>query len=559
MKTLRHRALPESDELPAPIRRSKELAQPGYSGRKRGDVQLSRAMLLHSGMGLWTHARQRSGNSKTALDLRDAAVSLEGWAERNDVPPERCIICSDGADGGWPQLKVGRAHCARFVTRLSAYNVLEAPDVAERLDMACWREVDDSRSGPRRYATELGVLTQAESSEVRLVVSRFQPWDGRKRGAGVVIDGWQYEIFATDVPVAAFPGSEVVTVYYGRCGQENRFAQEDRQLNLDRIFSYHPPGQFLASVIGLWVWNQRIICGAELEAPLEEPSYEPAPRPTIEAEQDVQQRHDADLQSPLPPEHVVGETPNQPTKPPVAVVPVRSTSPKTDDGLPDKTKDMLMNALYWPARYSSSVGWSWDLEQRELRCPADVVLPYHGIRVAPGGQQRIRFRAPASTCSDCCVRSKCSSSRAPRFRKEVSIPMREASHFAQSAVGQDSPNSQSMWVGRFLLQPPFDTSPTSGPFEIRHPMLVPIEFQRTVSRVCRETQLTIKLTTPPRKRNLPSYIALTPADRQHRRKTWAQRLEWNELPTAAEVTIEISGPPSITRLGWNDDEEALAA
>ena len=49
---LRQRALPEGDDLPAPRRRSHE-AEAGYTGRKRGDVQLSRSTLQHAGSGLW--------------------------------------------------------------------------------------------------------------------------------------------------------------------------------------------------------------------------------------------------------------------------------------------------------------------------------------------------------------------------------------------------------------------------------------------------------------------------------------------------------------------------
>jgi hypothetical protein len=95
-----------------------------------------------------------------------------------------------------------------------------------------------SGSGPTRLAAELGdVLLQPskntttnegerfEAVRVRVVVSRFAA--AQKSGAGVVIDGWQYELYATDLPTEAWPAAEIVELYYGRCGQENRFAQED--------------------------------------------------------------------------------------------------------------------------------------------------------------------------------------------------------------------------------------------------------------------------------------------------------------------------------------------
>ncbi len=59
--TLRHRALPADPQLPLPIRRAEALAQPGYSGRKRGEIQFRRSLLQHAGSGLWLHMGADSG------------------------------------------------------------------------------------------------------------------------------------------------------------------------------------------------------------------------------------------------------------------------------------------------------------------------------------------------------------------------------------------------------------------------------------------------------------------------------------------------------------------
>jgi hypothetical protein len=58
-----------------------------------------------------------------------------------------------------------------------------------------------------------------------------------------VLDGWQYELFMVDLPADALPAPGAVSLFFGRAGQENRFVQEDREVGLDRIFSYHLPGQ----------------------------------------------------------------------------------------------------------------------------------------------------------------------------------------------------------------------------------------------------------------------------------------------------------------------------
>jgi len=74
------------------------------------------------------------------------------------------------------------------------------------------------------------------------------------------------------VPADAWPAPEVITAYYGRIGEENRFAQEDRELGLDRLVGYHLPGQELATLVGLSVWNVGLVQGLLLERP-------PAERP----------------------------------------------------------------------------------------------------------------------------------------------------------------------------------------------------------------------------------------------------------------------------------------
>ncbi|MBM4319842.1 MAG: hypothetical protein FJ125_07745, partial [Deltaproteobacteria bacterium] len=47
--TLRQRALPEDEALPEPKRRACDTGAPGYSGRKRGDLQFRRVTVQHAG------------------------------------------------------------------------------------------------------------------------------------------------------------------------------------------------------------------------------------------------------------------------------------------------------------------------------------------------------------------------------------------------------------------------------------------------------------------------------------------------------------------------------
>jgi len=182
------------------------------------------------------------------------------------------------------------------MTRLTRGEMFDQHEVLDTLRNGRWDMVPDSMSGPRRSALDLGTVTirpgldtrkadgtQYEPVDVRVVVSRF-PQTG-KATHGRVIDGWQYEMFVVDPGADAFPAPEAVAMFFGRAGQENRFAQEDREAGLDRIFSYYLPGQEFATSIGLWVWNLRVVRGFELAPP-------PAPpRPVLIARSVADKQH----------------------------------------------------------------------------------------------------------------------------------------------------------------------------------------------------------------------------------------------------------------------------
>jgi len=281
--TLRHRALPAGDDLPEPRGRTEDTGAPGYSGRKRGDIQCRRCTTQHAGSSAWVHAHMSPGNGETVADLARGLDSVVETCGRLGHPLSAALMRMDGEHGNVPCYTACRERGVPFITRLNRPKLLEDDEVLALLRSATWYRVADSGSGPRRAAADLGMMTIApgertrrpdgtpyEPITVRVVASIF-PNTG-KAGRGKVIDGWQVELFAADVPADAWPAPEVVTAYYGRNGEENRFAQEDRELGLDRLVSYHLPGQELATLVGLSVWNVRLVKGFAMDRP-------PAERP----------------------------------------------------------------------------------------------------------------------------------------------------------------------------------------------------------------------------------------------------------------------------------------
>jgi len=224
--------------------------------------------------------------------LRDAYQWAVGQTvavcERNGIAKDRVILRTDGVGGNVPFIAAGCKAGIHYITRLAHYQLLADPKIQEHLNQAAWLRVPSSGSGPVRQAADLGcvLLEPAPSSlcdngetyapvRTRVVVSRFA-CDKEQTGASQAVGNWHYELFGTDLEAAAWPEVEVVAGYFARAGQENRFAQEDHELGLDRIFSYSLPGQELAMLVGLFVWNWRICKGMEIAQP---PAELPPQRP----------------------------------------------------------------------------------------------------------------------------------------------------------------------------------------------------------------------------------------------------------------------------------------
>ncbi|MCP5069364.1 MAG: hypothetical protein GY946_22595 [bacterium] len=427
---LRHRALPVCDDMPDGRRRSEALAEPGYSGRKRGDVQFSRGTLQHAGSGLWLGVEMAPGNGKLREAFQAAIEQVAATCEHADIAIERAVLRADGVAGNVPFITSCVEAGLHYITRLQHYQLLQEPEVVRHLNDAEWFEVPSSGSGPTRQATEVGQVTLEAATtsvrqdgtpfapiETRVVVSRFRS-SGAGRGAGVVLDGWQYELYATDLPPAQWPEAELVTGYYGRTGQENRFHQEDRELGLDRIFSYHLPGQQLATVVGLFVWNFYVCRGFDFA----DPPTELPPQPATEAlsVSDPPVISDATSQDGTSFDGPVEQTPT----PEVGGQDAIGSRPDTSSSLACTRPELItaLDAIDWKFVLDRHQGWQWDAGNGGLRCPNKAVLPF--MRVEKAGQRiRARFEAEQGVCDRCKLRQACIQSDDPHYRKAVRVKL----------------------------------------------------------------------------------------------------------------------------------------
>lgn len=524
---MRQRALPEGEDLPEPKRRVADIAAAGYTGRKRGEVLLSVGALQHAGTGLWLQLMVQVGNASVSTMLGAMLGCIKPWLAEAGAGLERAVVRADGAAGNVPSLNAFVEHGVDYVTRLAWYSVLEREEVRAYLDRAPWVEVPDSGSGPRRHATEVGSWpwrapmpqdAPQGMDKTRLVVTRFAA--DTKHGAGRVQDGWQYELFATSLSSAAWPARETVELYYGRCGQENRFAQVMAELGLDKLFSTELGGHWLVVLVGLFSWNQRTILGAERAAPLTVPEVVPEPRREVSAE---------------PKE--VAETVE-------VCLPTELQSPREPEASALSASMLARLAgRNWAAVEARHPGWKW-LPDQGLSCPVGKLVWPGRLRAQTGGTPMLIFRTFRSDCATCPQETQCYGG-GPRqsWPREVAIGVaglditqadlaRPVSKVRLASIAVPIVVTAATW------QTP--TPLPAGPLKAQPPRLVPSVFRAGLLQavVGATAHVTVHGDEPPER--VPQWRATTPARRQRRRLTWTERLARNALGPEAQVSASIS-------------------
>lgn len=232
--------------------------------------------------------------------------------------------------------------------------------------------------------------------------------------------------------------------------------------------------------------------------------------------------------------------------------------------LPEEAERILpaaLNALNWQTLLRRKEGWSWSERAQGLRCPNGAVAPLNSVKLpSSGATGQLRFVAPLPACRGCELRDGCTDSRAPDYRKElcVTVPgsaaQRIGALLAATRGHAQRPRRKrrkSISTGTSLERPPRtmvedwerpSNDRAVGPLALDAAILLPAALRRAFSATCRDAEVHVQVGPSPRAPARVPVFATTAAERQHRRRSRAERLRYNALPTGTPVRIRFAMP-----------------
>lgn len=464
VQAFRQRDLPEGDDLPEPQRVAPGV--PGYTGQYRGEIRIRHVLLCHAGAGLWLAYRLSETNPRLSLLFTDVVQQAIRLLARVSIAAEQVLIRGDGELGSAGIIAALRALGVQILVRLSRYGLLERPEVAKTLAEARWMRVN-SGAGSHREATDLGLVMLHPSAkaadhdqagvQVRVVAARRR-LNGKDPRAGVVRDDFEYELFATSLTPNQASAADIVKLYGERAAIENRFAQEDRELDLGRTFTFNGPGQAVFTAVGLFLWNYWTCLGYRAQSTAK-PRPVQSPHPADDAPSDVPS---AEVPAPE-----VAETQREPAidRSPSTPAPLTNAPadgivvPVASDPFPQATAAALQVVVRILQRSFAPLlpGPDWSIEPTGVvRCPNQKrLMPFS---VAATGIRRSRpqliVRTDVGACDGCPIRPGCFSSTRPNAYRQVA-----------RAISEDDASVMRTFLGEHppARRPPRPSTPRASP------------------------------------------------------------------------------------------------
>jgi hypothetical protein len=225
----RQRALPHTQELPAPHRRFERVCAKGAFGRKRGQVGRTRTTVLQPFTHQWIGTFSGPGNGQYRDEMQHALQAITAYAAAGAFPLAHVIVRVDGLYGNTAPVKEVLTSQCGVLGRSKQYSWLDLPAVQIRFQSPPDAQVTHPESGTLRDLYDCQEVPLTETGPlVRLLVATH-PAGEHKPAVGVVRSETVYELFYTTLPPHAFTASDVLQLYLHRGSFETVLADEDQE------------------------------------------------------------------------------------------------------------------------------------------------------------------------------------------------------------------------------------------------------------------------------------------------------------------------------------------
>ncbi len=386
----RQRTLPHLPTLPEAQRRFAQVAAPGYTGRKRGEVVRTRTTLLQSHTHHFLGTFGGSGNGDLRGGLKRACLVATAYAMKHQLHASQILIRLDGGYGDTAVVCDLLTMGLGVLVRSRDYALLGRPEVLAVLSLPPSARYTHPESGAIRDLYDCpSIHLLPGKPRVRVLIATHRATDDPPK-VGQPRNGLVYELFISTRLSPAVTANDLLDLYRHRGSFETVLADEDVEQDPDRWCSRTPWGQEFWQIISQWVWNLRLELGQTC--------------------------------SPTPLRTTVFATASESVPPsePVST----DEAPLASEPVPTRVPTLANEAMYGPpqwARPSFTKGFpgSAFLPQADgtLLCPAGRVLTLVERRPERANSVRVSYAARLDDCRLCQLRVQCQKRRTFKARQ----------------------------------------------------------------------------------------------------------------------------------------------
>ena len=209
----RQRALPHLPTLPEPHRRFSEVAKPGYTGRKRGEVVRTRTTILQAHTHHWLGTFGGSGNGDLRGELQRACQIAIAYATKEHLLPSQILLRLDGGYGDTAVLSDVLAMGLGVIARSRDYALLGRPEVLAVLSRPPAVHCTSAESGMIRDLYDCpSIRLLQKGPSVRVLIATHPATDDPPK-VGQQRNGVVYELFVSTVQTPAMTASDLLDLY----------------------------------------------------------------------------------------------------------------------------------------------------------------------------------------------------------------------------------------------------------------------------------------------------------------------------------------------------------